>query len=187
MDVITAYLNGDLEEEIHMELPEGFEKKGDVVCRLLKGLYGTKQGGRCWNIVFVNYLKEKALQQSKEDLCVFMNEDKTLILAIYVDDMFILGRLREVMEVKKFMTEKFRCKDLGKLSYFLGMQVVRDEGGIFLGQEKYCTEVIERFGMENSKPAKTPRADDSTKKIEDKSENFDNITLYQQAIGSSST
>ena len=161
MDIVTAYLNGDLEEEVYMELPEGFQERDpNLVCKLLKGLYGTKQGGRCWNVVFTRYLRKKGLKQLKEEPCVFVNELRTLIIAIYVDDMFILGREAEINQVKIVMAEEFKCKDLGELSYFLGMQVVRDEGGIFLGQEKYCAEVIKRFGMEESKPAKTPREEE---------------------------
>ena len=96
MDIVTAYLNGDLEEEVYMELPEGFQERDpNLVCKLLKGLYGTKQGGRCWNVVFTNYLKKKGLEQSKEDQCVSMNKTRNLIMAIYVDDMFILGNTKK--------------------------------------------------------------------------------------------
>src|SRR5439155_9962209 len=87
-DIKTAYLNGDLEDELYMRQPQGFDDKTGRVCHLLKGLYGLKQAGRQWNKTFDAFLKSAGLKQSAADPCVYYKTEKAdrVILCLYVDD-----------------------------------------------------------------------------------------------------
>lgn len=87
-DVKTAFLNGELEEEIYMRQPIGFDDKSGRVCRLKRSLYGLKQASRVWNKKFTDFLQSFGLKISKADPCVFIGKDgdKNIYLAIYIDD-----------------------------------------------------------------------------------------------------
>lgn len=91
MDAVTAFLQGDLEEEIYMEQPPCFEQPGEgpKVCRLNKALYGLKQSSRVWNAKLDTALKKLGMKQSKYDPCLYhkINNGKILFVAIYVDDL----------------------------------------------------------------------------------------------------
>ena len=94
MDVKCAFLNGDIDNEIYMQQPDGYvnNDKPGMVCKLKKSLYGLKQSARCWNLVMDEFLKSSAYVQSTADPCVYSkivvkNEKKILMLiAVYVDD-----------------------------------------------------------------------------------------------------
>ena len=174
MDVVTAFLIPDLEEEIYMELPEGLLKileledsseipngNGEVVCKLEKGLYGLKQAARLWNLRLRKHLLSLSFKQSICDPCIYINDGTGVIIAIWVDDLIMLGRdLDSINKAKMELQNEFEMKDLGELKYFLGMQVTRDRKSrrMHLSQEGYINETLNRFGMQNSKPASTPIA-----------------------------
>lgn len=90
-DVETAFLNGDLNADIYMKQPEGYEDGSEKVCKLNKALYGLKQSARCWNTKFTQCLKRFNLTASNADPCVFINREggDTLILAVYIGDGFV--------------------------------------------------------------------------------------------------
>jgi len=95
IDVVTAFLAGDLKEEIYMEQPEGFEvgnKEDDLMCRLRKSLYGLKQAPRIWNRKIRNFLKSIGFDQLFSDPCVYINKDTNVIIAMWVDDLIIFGK-----------------------------------------------------------------------------------------------
>ena len=86
MDEVTAFLNGNLEEEIYIEQPEGYSKSGDLVCHLKKSIYSLKQSPRCWNKELQEYLTSIGFMQSTADPCVFIKVEGTLtVVAVYVD------------------------------------------------------------------------------------------------------
>jgi len=97
-DVKTAFLHGDLQEDVYMTQPKGFEDRSDRVCKLKKALYGLKQSARCWNRKFTDCLKEFNLRATEADPCVFTADSckEKLILAIYIDDGFIASTCREL-------------------------------------------------------------------------------------------
>ena len=100
MDVVTAFLNGSLEEEIYMDQPEGYVKTGQehLVCKLEKSLYGLKQAPRCWNKAFREHLENNGFTQTSSDACVYVKTKETLIvIAVYVDDLIILAETAEEM------------------------------------------------------------------------------------------
>lgn len=180
MDVVTAYIQGDLQEKTYMEQPEMFVKKGeeDKVCRLRKPLYGLKQAGRAWYRKLNNYLSNLGLKNTEIDPCVYVNtkNNKLIILVIYVDDLLIAAEdIDTINDIKRSLSAKFKMRDLGHASHILGISVEREGpiGKIKLTQKKYVTDLLEKFGMSNSKSVSTPLNPNEklTKDMGPKSEN----------------
>ncbi|KAL6316992.1 hypothetical protein AAG906_026686 [Vitis piasezkii] len=139
LDVKNAFLNGDLEEEVYMDIPAGLETTSNFnkVCRLRKSLYGLKQ-----------------------------SPGKAAIIIVYVDDIILTGDHEEKIDLlKKLLTKEFEIKDLGNLKYFLGMEIARSKKGIAVSQRKYVLDLLNETGMLGCKPAETPM--DTTVKLEE--------------------
>ena len=156
MDVVTAFLAGDLEEEIYMEQPEGFEVETDedLVCLLRKSLYGLKQASCIWNQRIRHFLESIGFIPTYSDPCVYINKQTGIIIAMWVDDLMIFGKdLISIDAVKQKLKEEYEMKDLGELKYFLGVQVHQDKERklIHINQAGYNRTILERFGMTNSK------------------------------------
>ena len=119
LDVKMAFLHGDLEEEIYMEQPEGFEVKGkeNLVCRLKKSLYGLKQAPIQWYKKFESFMANHSYMKINSDHCVFLQKfsnDNFIILLLYVDVILIIGRnIIKIKDLKKEMSKTFAMKDLG--------------------------------------------------------------------------
>ncbi|KAM7516588.1 hypothetical protein LguiA_006171 [Lonicera macranthoides] len=166
MDVKTAFLHGDLEEEIYMEQLEGFKEKGkeDYVCRLKKSLYGLKQAPRQWYKKFELVMSEQGYRKTTSDHCVFVqkfSDDDLIILLLYVDDMLIVSRNpSRIKELKKQLSKSFAMKDLGIAKQILGIRIYRDreKKQLYLSQEKYIEKVLERFKMNKAKVVSCPLA-----------------------------
>lgn len=160
MDVVTAFLYGELEEEIFMEQPPGFEKKkGNLVCRLKKSLYGLKQSPRQWYKLLDQFLRDKSYRRSDVDPCIYVKGDQDLIMiALYVDDLIIASKSEKLMkETKQNLFDRFEMKDLGRLHYCLGIEIVwRNDGTCSFNQSKYIENVLQRFNMNDCKPVSTP-------------------------------
>jgi hypothetical protein len=159
MDVKTAFLHGDLEEEIYMEQPEGFRVKGkeDYVCRLKKSLYGLKQAPRQWYKKFESVMEEQGYRKTTSDHCVFVQkfpDGDFIILLLYVDDMLIVGmNSSRIDRLKKQLSQSFAMKDLGPAKQILGVRIQRSrkDKKLFISQEQYIEKVLERFNMNNAK------------------------------------
>ena len=166
MDVKTAFLHGNLEEEILMAQPEGFIEEGteDMVCLLKKSLYGLKQSPRQWYLKFDEFMLNHNFSRSEYDNCVYfrkLNSGDQISLLLYVDDMLIACKHRaEVEKLKTELMAVFEMKDLGPAAKILGMQIKRDRQAktLFLTQSGYLKRVVSRFGMVNSKLVTTPVA-----------------------------
>ncbi|WVZ52934.1 hypothetical protein U9M48_003933 [Paspalum notatum var. saurae] len=161
MDVKTAFLNGELEEEIYMEQPDRFVVKGQEskVCKLLKSLYGLKQAPKQWHEKFDTTLTSVGFAVNEVDSCVYYRYGggKGVILCLYVDDILIFGTDIDVInEVKSFLSTKFDMKDLGEADVILNIKLIKDESGITLSQTHYVEKVLSRFGYIDSKPSPTP-------------------------------
>ena len=119
LDVKTTFLHGDLEEEIYMQQPEGFVKKGkeNLVCRLKKSLYELKQAPRQWYRKFDSFMTDHGYHKTQADHCVFVKKfdgGDFLILLLYVDDMLIVGRdPKKIRSLKKALSKSFAMKDMG--------------------------------------------------------------------------
>nr|GEY83007.1 zinc finger, CCHC-type [Tanacetum cinerariifolium] len=131
MDVKTAFLNGDLDEEIYMKQPEGFVMPGheSKVCKLKKSLYGLKQAPKQWHQKFVDVVLSNGFSLNQADKCVYSRFDassKGVIICLYVDDMLILGTDQDqVNKTKEFLSSKFDMKDLGEAGVILGIKIKR--------------------------------------------------------------
>jgi hypothetical protein len=124
MDVITAYLVGELEKEIYETPPPGVLGTEGLVYRLLKGLYGLKQSARVWNQRLTSELKRMGLRATTADPSVWVDKDRGLILAIYVDDIVLIARETQALRrVKAVLAQAFKMKDLGKIQNVLGLRV----------------------------------------------------------------
>ena len=160
LDVNNAFLHGDLTEEVYMDLPPGFGRKGETkVCKLHKSLYGLKQASRQWFIKLSGTLKAAGFVQSWADYSLFVrfHSGKFTALLVYVDDVILAGNcLEDIEATESFLSGRFKLKDLGKLKYFLGIEVARSRKGIVLCQRKYALEVLEDAGYLGSKPCKFP-------------------------------
>ncbi|XP_062090436.1 retrovirus-related Pol polyprotein from transposon RE1 isoform X1 [Humulus lupulus] len=169
LDVKNAFLNGDLEEEVYMDIPPGFENSSnhDKVCRLKKSLYGLKQSPRAWFGKFTKSIIQNGYTQCQADHTLFvkLDSDKRIaILIVYVDDIILTSDYKEeLVMLKSFLSKEFEIKDLGYLRYFLGMEIARSRHGIFVSQRKYVLDLLKETGMLGCKPASTPM--ESNKKI----------------------
>ena len=160
MDVSNAFLHGDLEEEVYMRLPPGFQSKHqNKVCRLRKSLYGLKQAPRCWFEKLTKALTSFGFVESYEDasLFIFVKDGRSIRVLIYVDDLIVAGNdLEMIKRFKAYMSKCFLMKDLGRAKYFLGIKIARGPLGIFLSQRKYALDIVNENGMLGCKPVSTP-------------------------------
>lgn len=161
MDVKTAFLYGDLKEDIYMAVPDGVKANQGMVCKLQKSLYGLKQSPRCWNERLNGQLLKMGFTRSSHDYCLYTKctPGDELIIVIYVDDLLIAGRkLTSIVRLKKELSAVFKMTDCGEANYFLGMKLMynREEGTLRLSQEAQVTKILQRFDMVNCNSCKTP-------------------------------
>ena len=162
LDVKNAFLNGELEEEVYMQIPPGLEDglNNNMVCKLKKALYGLKQSPRAWFDRFAKAVSKSGYHQCQADHTLFVKfsvTGKIAILIVYVDDIILTGDdSEEILKLKKMLATEFEIKDLGNLRYFLGMEVARSKEGIVISQRKYILDLLKETGMLGCKPAVTP-------------------------------
>ncbi|GJZ75487.1 putative RNA-directed DNA polymerase [Tanacetum coccineum] len=186
-DVKNAFLHGELKEEVYMEAPRGFINNfGErEVCLLKKSLYGLKQSPRAWFGRFTLAMKNHWFKQSNSDHTLFLKQRGNLItcLIIYVDDMIVTGDDKEeITKLKKYLFTEFEMKDLGRLKYFLGIEVLRSKQGIFMCQKRYILDLLAETGIIDCKPANTPMIVNQKLYMEEKAELADK-GRYQRMVG----
>ena len=187
MDVKNAFLQGTLEEEVYMTLPPGHvkEKNTNLVCRLNKSIYGLKQSPRAWYGKLSQYLISLGFKISQSDTSLFSkheNNDTTIVL-VYVDDIIITGNNYEKIDnVKKHLKENFEIKDLGRLKYFLGIEIAHSTKGLFISQRKYTVDLLKETEKLGSKPVSTPIDSNCKLNFED-GEPLENINQFQRLVG----
>ncbi|CAM8980353.1 unnamed protein product [Rhodiola kirilowii] len=194
MDVKTAFLHGDLKEEIYMVQPQGFEVPGKekLVCKLQKSLYGLKQAPRQWYKKFDSFMSNSKFTRCQDDHCCYVrkSDNSYIILLLYVDDMLIAGECKlEIEKVNMDLSKEFTMKDLGAAKQILGMTIIRNGAELKLSQKEYVEKVLNRFNMNNAKPVSTPLAShfklpkDFSPSTEEDEKHMANIP-YASAIGS---
>ncbi|RWR73399.1 Gag-protease-integrase-RT-RNaseH polyprotein [Cinnamomum micranthum f. kanehirae] len=163
MDVKTAFLNGNLEEEVYMEQPEGFIKQSEkkLVCKLKKSIYGLKQASRQWYIKFNCVITAFEFTENVVDHCIYLkiSGSKFIILVLYVDDILLASNdLGIIHETKEYLRNNFDMKDMGEATFVIGIEIYRDRsrGLLGLSQEAYIKTVLKRFRMEECKAQNTP-------------------------------
>ena len=161
LDVKTAFLHGELNEEVYVSQPEGFEKKGEEhkVFKLSKALYGLRQAPRAWNTKLDQILKQLSFKKCSKESSVYRKDDdgKLLIVAIYVDDLFVTGNSRkEITDFKRNMSKNFEMSDLGLLTYYLGLEVKQSPDCITITQEAYAQRILKEAAMDDCNPTWIP-------------------------------
>jgi hypothetical protein len=161
MDVKSAFLNGELEEDVYVMQPPGFVISGESskVLKLDKALYGLKQAPRAWNIKLDKCLSSLNFSKCPSEAGVYARGTATsrLIVGVYVDDLIITGSDED--EIKRFKAEMkklFEMSDLGLLNYYLGIEVYQHKDGIDLCQAGYATKILDKFGMTGCNPSHVP-------------------------------
>jgi hypothetical protein len=190
LDVQTAFLNGDLEDEVFIVIPPGFPDAGQIA-KLKKALYGLKQSSRAWNDKLVNYLKSKGFQISTADPCLFIFEFQSQIgyLAAYVDDFLLAGKQDVVATMKSILFAEFAMKDLGPVNNIIGIQIERTPTYFAIHQSNKIRDLLTKFGMDNCRGVSTPmlptnhttQLTNSTTDYD--SQPFQSPTTYREAIG----
>jgi hypothetical protein len=183
IDVKTAFLNGDLAEEVYLRLPQ---ELGGRVWRLHKALYGLKQAARAWYEKLSTTMEALQFKASPHDPCLFSSgtDLSRVYVLIHVDDALIVGHREFVTAAKKKIAAQFDIKDMGSAKYFLGIEIIRSsDGSISISQAKYAKDVLERFSMENCKPQVTPLETGLNLSKVDGAAISDG-TLYMEVLGS---
>ncbi|KAD7477833.1 hypothetical protein E3N88_00969 [Mikania micrantha] len=200
MDVVTAYLYGSLDSDIYMKVPEGFKipdalsskPKEMYSIKLQRSLYGLKQSGRMWYNRLSDYLKNKGYTNNLICPCVFIKKTALgfVIIAVYVDDLNIIGTHKEIHEVITLLKNEFEMKDLGRTKYCLGLQIEHMPNGILVHQSNYTERLLKRFNMENANSLSTPMVvrslnveNDPFRPCEDGEEVLGSEVPYLSAIG----
>ncbi|UYV74758.1 hypothetical protein LAZ67_12000832 [Cordylochernes scorpioides] len=187
LDVKTAFLHGDLDKELYMELPEGLHtKQTNKVCKLKKAIYGLKQAGRSWNTKIASTLIKNNFKQSLVDPCLFTKneENHSIYLILYVDDMLLASDSEIIIQnTVKTLEKEFEIKNLGDPTQFIGIEISRNrEGELLLSQKNKIQNLVERYNLQEAKPTFTPMESGYPGISDEKL--LPNNVQYQQLIGS---
>ncbi|PWA92889.1 zinc finger, CCHC-type [Artemisia annua] len=188
LDVKSAFLHGDLKEEVYVTQPEGFVQPGNSgkVYKLIKALYGLRQAPRAWNVKLDQTLKSLNFKKCNLEQAVYTkrNKNSTIIVGVYVDDLIITGTPKKELEsFKSQMEEKFEMSDLGLLAYYLGIEVTQTGGEITIKQTGYINKILKETSMTDSNDTKIPM-DPGTKLVKAEDGNPVDATYYRSLIGS---
>ena len=190
-DVKTAFLHANIDFDVYVTQPKGYEKfdeNGNLLfCHLNKSLYGLKQSGRLWNKLLHDFLTENGFIQSSSEHCLYtLTIDSHVVkLVIFVDDLILASDEDECAnKVKSLLMSRFHMKDLGSLKWFLGISFDCKSDVIEMNQSQYVKQLLQKHNMEKCKPSPTPFAgkldfNDETDEISPVS-----IDIYQSIVGS---
>lgn len=162
LDVWVVFLNGDLQEEIYMDQPQGYidYEKSDNKCLLKKCIYGLKQAPRAWHEKFTPVLLKFGLIQSQSDPCLFVRrqQGELLMVIIYVDDPLVLFNNKSTFtDLTNHLEQFFEIRVL-PATRFVGIDIVRDPSNsrTILHQSDYVTKLLEKFKMMICNAKSTP-------------------------------
>jgi len=188
IDISNAFLHGFLSETVYMAQPPGFQhpQHPNAVCKLRKAIYGLKQAPRAWFSRLSSFLLELGFKGSKSDSSLFMfkNASVQLFALVYVDDILLTGSdIAALDHLINSLSTEFPVKDLGDLSFFLGVEVQRVADGLLLSQQRYISDLLHQTNMHLAKPISSPMSSSS------QLSKFDGITLsdatvYRSTVGS---
>lgn len=185
MDVKTAFLYGNVNDEVYVEQPTGYEEDADSVCLLDKALYGLKQSPRIWYETLTEFLKSLGFEALNADLSVFTRHG--MIIAIYVDDLLIVGPSKDdITEVKRSLSGRFQMSDLGPCTHYLGISVRRDRANrcLYLSQRAYVEKFLKDLGTWDVKTAVTPLDSGKLPEAPQGYQAADTLkSRYQRAVG----
>jgi hypothetical protein len=187
LDVKNAFLHGHISETVYCQQPKGFEDPAhpDYVCLLQKSLYGLKQAPRAWYTRFTNFITSIGFSSSRSDsfLFIFHSSEHVAYLLLYVDDIVLTASSSAFLHhIITQLHAEFSMIDLGSLSHFLGISVTRSSQGLHLSQRQYALDLIQRAGMHDCNPVKTP-IDAGAKLSLTDGDLLDNPTHYRSLTG----
>jgi hypothetical protein len=188
IDIQNAFLHGFLDEEVYMSQPPGFSHPSlpNHVCKLQKALYGLKQAPRAWFARLSTKLYDLGFTSSKADSSLFIlwTTSLTMFVLVYVDDIIITASVpAAISDLLQQLRVSFAVKDLGKLNYFLGVEVVPLKSGLLLSQRRYILDLLKRTNMLEAKPISSPMSSSSSLSTFD-GDSMDDPFLYRSTVGS---
>ncbi|GJT11160.1 retrovirus-related pol polyprotein from transposon TNT 1-94 [Tanacetum coccineum] len=188
MDVKTAFLNGELKEEVYVSQPEGFVDQDNPshVYKLKKALYGLKQAPRAWYDMLSSFLISQQFSKGAVDPTLFTRHagNDILLVQIYVDDIIFASTNTAMCdEFANQMTNKFKMSMMRQMSFFLGLQISQSPKGIFINQSKYASKIVKKYGLHSTDSVNTPMIENK-KLDEDLQGKPVDATLYHGMIGS---
>lgn len=183
-DVKTAFLYGNVKEDIYMSPPEGLEAASNMVCKLNRSLYGLKQAPRCWNQKFDSSLKKFGFNNSHADRCVYVgnvNNNKVYLL-LYVDDGLLLSKSKESLNTVMYELKlNFEIKQCDPKN-FVGLEIKQSEDFIFIHQSKYIERLLFKYNMQDANCNNIPVDPHTT--LERSTESVDKNIPYREVVGS---
>lgn len=188
LDVQTAFLNGDLAEDVYLQQPDGFIVQGEErkVCKLRKAIYGLKQASRAWNEKAISILQDLGFKICPYEPCLFTKvvNGKILILALYVDDFLLFAECpNQAKSVIQGLQQRIQIRNLGVISEYLGIRVRKIGRSIYLDQSAYAKEVIRRFNFEDCNAVSIP-IDPSVRLSKPPKSNTNPKVPFRELIGS---
>lgn len=189
LDVVAAYLHSTLEEEIYMKQPPEFDDGTGRVCRVIKAIYGLKQPGRTWNAKLNADFAAMQLRQLTADSCVYTRtlDNAPIFIVNHVDDMSVMAStLTTITRIKTMIASRLEVSHLGEIQQYIGIEfdIDRERGIYSIHQTAYVTKIIDRFGMLDSKPVRTPLDYDAHLTATPTDVEPDHSFPYAMAIGS---
>jgi hypothetical protein len=187
LDVKNAFLHGELVETVYCSQPSGFVDPTlpKHVCKLKKSLYGLKQAPRTWFLRFTRFLHTIGFVSSKGDSSLFIlhRHNTTAYLLLYVDDIILTASTSALLaQIITLLNQEFAMSDLGALHHFLGVNVLRTDRGLFLSQQQYALELLDRANMKNCNPISTP-IDTKCKLSSQDGRPVSDASLYRSLVG----
>ena len=177
MDVITAYLYSSLDNDIYMKIPKGLQlpdrydsnPRELYSIKLQRSLYGLKQARRMWYDRLTEYLLKQGYNNDPNCPCAFIKryQSQFVIIAIYVDDLNIIGTPEELQKAANCLKLEFEMKDLRRTRFCLGLQIEHLKDGNFIHQSTYISKILTRFYMDKAHPLSTPMVVRSLETIKD--------------------
>jgi len=188
LDVKSAFLNGELKEEVYVKQPQCFEVEGKEgkVYKLHKALYGLKQAPRAWNNKIDAYFLQNGFVKSPSEPSLYVKRSGAnfLMVCLYVDDLIYARTNHDMVQsFKESMMKEYEMTNLGLMKYFLGIQLKQTKGEIFITQEKYIHDLLKKFRLESCKPVSTPMALNEKFQLNDGAEKAD-LKVYGSLVGS---
>lgn len=155
------------------------------MCKLNKAIYGLKQAARCWHNHLTAILDQINLKQLMADSCIFVNEDKSIIVAVYVDDLLILcKRDKDYSKIRDSLAANFEITDKGQVKQFFGMQIAQTDEEITISQAPFISELLQRFNMADCKSVTTPIPTGTIFDVTEDDDDCEDVPLFQSIVGS---
>ena len=187
-DVVSAFLHGDIDVDIYMKQPQGFDDGSGRVCKLKKAIYGLCQAARQFYVRLDDILQNIGYTRLSADWAIWLaNDDSGSFIACHVDDMAVGGSTSELMRIKTCIRAHLELKDLGELRIYLNISILSTPDVFYLSQVDYIDKVLHEFNMTNAHPATTPMLEDDRKRWEEKTSSLldeEGKRRYQAAVGS---